>query len=93
MPITAAATMPTSTSLSAPIPMATIDSPSAMMTIRPWRSAKWCGTSRHPSAPKKYCGAASSTRASAQNANCSVPSANDASTSSVVPSAVLTARP
>ena len=28
---------------SAPTPMATIDSPSAMITISPWRSAKWLG--------------------------------------------------
>ena len=37
----------------APIPIATIDSPRAMITISPWRSAKWPGTSFQPSEPKK----------------------------------------
>ena len=37
----------------APTPIATIDSPRAMMMIRPWRSAKWPGTSFQPSEPKK----------------------------------------
>ena len=48
------ATIPASTFASAPTPIATIDSPSAMMMISPWRSAKWCGASFQPSAPKKY---------------------------------------
>ena len=42
-----------STPRCAPTPIATIDSPSAMSTISPWRSAKWCGTSRQPSVPMK----------------------------------------
>ena len=43
MPSTAATTTPASTSPSTPTPIATIDSPSAMITISPWRSAKWLG--------------------------------------------------
>ena len=46
--------MPASTSDSTPTPIATIDSPSAMITIRPKRSAKWLGIIRQPSTPKKY---------------------------------------
>ena len=42
-PSTAAATTPASTPASAPTPIATIDSPRAMITIRPWRSAKCAG--------------------------------------------------
>ncbi len=40
--------------VSAPAPIATIDSPRAMMMIRPWRSAKWPGTSFQPSDPNRY---------------------------------------
>ena len=49
MPITAAAEIPNVSVSSAPTPIATIDSPRAMMMIRPWRSAKCSGTSRQPS--------------------------------------------
>ena len=49
----AAITIPASTSaVSTPTPIATIDSPSAMITISPKRSAKWLGTIRQPSTPK-----------------------------------------
>lgn len=36
----------------APTPSATIDSPSAMMTISPWRSAKCLAATRQPSTPR-----------------------------------------
>ena len=36
----------------APTPSETIDSPSAMMTISPWRSAKCAGSTRQPSTPR-----------------------------------------
>ena len=40
--------MPASTSASEPTPIATIDSPRAMITISPWRSAKWPGRAASP---------------------------------------------
>ncbi len=49
MPRTAAATMPgVSETPAAPMPIATIDSPRAMITMRPWRSAKCAGETRKP---------------------------------------------
>jgi hypothetical protein len=39
-------------SLATPTPIATMDSPRAMMTIKPCRSEKWPGAgSRHPEKP------------------------------------------
>jgi hypothetical protein len=35
----------------APMPMATIDSPRATITTRPWRSTKWAGAMRKPPVP------------------------------------------
>ena len=93
MPSTAAATTPASTPPSAPTPIATIDSPRAMIRISPWRSAKCPGTSFQPSEPKRYGPPMSQRSASAQSAPCSAPSVNDAATSSPTPSAVLTASP
>ena len=51
------------------------------MTISAWRSAKWCGASFQPSAPKKYGPPMSSASASAHSPPCSAPSANEAPTS------------
>jgi hypothetical protein len=49
MPRTAAATMlGVSDTPAAPMPIATIDSPRAMLTMRPWRSAKCAGDTRQP---------------------------------------------
>ncbi len=79
--------------MAAPAPMATIDSPRAMMMISPWRSAKWAGTSFQPSAPKKYGPAMSRVRASAHRAPWSAPSVNAAATRIPTPTAVLPARP
>ena len=53
MPTTAVATTPAVISPVTPAPIATIDSPRAMMMMRPWRSAKCSGMSFQPSAPKK----------------------------------------
>ncbi len=88
MPATAAATTPAPMPTSAPTPIATIDSPIAMSTIRPCRSAKWLGASRQPSAPKKYGSEKSSTMASAQSAPCCQPSAAAAAISRPTPTAV-----
>ncbi len=75
-PSTEATTTPASTVVPwAPTPMATIDSPRAMITISPWRSAKWPGTSFHPSTPKKKGPPMSKSRAVTQSAPCSAPSA------------------
>ena len=65
---TAATTPPASSPASAPIPIATIDSPSAMMTISPWRSAKCSGSSFQPSAPKSAGPPMSSRSARSQSA-------------------------
>jgi hypothetical protein len=73
--------------------MATIDSPSAMMTISPWRSAKWPGTSFHPSDPNTYGSPMSSASASAHNAPCAGPSRNAAAVMSATPIAVPANRP
>ena len=64
-----------------------------MITISPWRSAKWCGLSCQPADLKKYGPPMSSTSASAQSAPCSVPSANEALTSSPLAIPVEIARP
>ena len=53
IPSVAAATTPRSTTALDPTPIATIDSPSAMITIKPWRSAKCPGMSCQPSEPKR----------------------------------------
>ena len=84
---------PPSTPASAPTPMATIDSPRAMITIRPWRSAKWCGTSFQPSDPNRYGPSMSSASAAIQSASCASPSTWDAATSSPTPIAVLGTSP
>ena len=39
---------------SVPAPMATIDSPRAMITINPWRSTKWPGCTVKPATPLMY---------------------------------------
>ena len=53
-PSAAASSSPAPSSIpSAPTPIATIDSPSAMITIRLWRSAKWPGESRQPPIPRR----------------------------------------
>ena len=39
--------------LEAPTPTAAIDSPSAMITIRPCRSAKWAGSTSQFSVPRR----------------------------------------
>ena len=93
MPSTAAATMPASTWASAPMPIATIDSPSAMMKISPWRSAKCPGTSLHPAGSITSGPPMSSASARAQRPPCSAPSKNDASTSRATPIPVLIASP
>ncbi len=46
--------MPASSSPSSPVPIATIDSPSAMITIRAKRSAKCPGETRKPLTPNTY---------------------------------------
>ena len=66
MPTHAATTTPVVTPASAPTPIATIDSPSAMITIRPWRSAKWPGSSRQPAGSMSSGPPMSSVSASAQ---------------------------
>ena len=91
-PTTAATTLPVVRPASAPMPMATIDSPSAMMMIRPWRSAKCSGSSFHPSAPNSAGPPMSSRRASSHSPPCSAPSVNDAPAMIPTPSAVLMAR-
>ncbi len=53
MPSTAATTTLGAITALEPAPITTIDSPSAMITIAPWRSAKWPGTSFQPSAPNR----------------------------------------
>ena len=93
MPSTAAATTPASTSAPAPTPMATIDSPRAMMMISPWRSAKCSGTSFQPSWPISSGPPKSSASASAHSPPCSVPSVNAAATSRPTPTLVLPASP
>ena len=93
IPMHAATTTPVVTPCSAPTPIATIDSPSAMITISPWRSAKWPGSSRHPPGSITSGPAMSNPSAAAHSRPWSRPSANDAPTSSPVPSAVLASRP
>ena len=85
-PSTAATTTPAPTSAPTPAPIATIDSPSAMITISPWRSEKWAGMSFQPSAPNRYGPPMSSAIASTHNPPCRGPSANDAAVSSPVSS-------
>jgi len=49
IPRTAAEVMPGVTETPRlPTPIAMIDSPSAIMTMSPWRSAKWAGETRQP---------------------------------------------
>ena len=74
VPNTAAVITPRSTPASAPTPMATIDSPRAMITISPCRSAKWWGTSFHPSEPNRYGPSMSRARAAIQSASWASPS-------------------
>ena len=93
IPATAAARTPAVMPASAPMPMATIDSPRAMITINPCRSAKWPGTSRQPSAPNSSGPAMSRARASAHSAPCQAPSAAEAAASRPTPTAVLPPRP
>jgi hypothetical protein len=87
----AAATTPASTSPDTPTPIATIDSPIAMRTISPWRSAKWPGTIFHPSTPKNAGPLMSSRRATAQSAALAQPSTKAAAVSRPTPNAVLPA--
>jgi hypothetical protein len=94
MPSTAAVATPAVTPVtSAPTPIATIDSPSAMITINPWRSAKCSGISRQPLESITSGPPTSSTSAVAHSAPCSPPSANDAAVSRPTPIAVEIARP
>ena len=58
---------------SSPTPIATIDSPRAMITISPCRSAKWAGTSCQPSDQNRSGAPTSSTSARAQIAPWSQP--------------------
>ena len=54
MPSRTATIVPASSAWpSAPAPSATIDSPKAMMTISPWRSAMWPASTFQPSTPKR----------------------------------------
>ena len=92
-PTTAATTLPVTSPSSAPTPIATIDSPSAMMMMRPWRSAKCSGSSFQPSAPNSAGPPMSSARASSQSPPCTQPSVNDATAMMPTPSAVLIASP
>ncbi len=69
MPSTEATTTPVSIDAFAPTPIATTDSPSAMITIAPWRSAKWPGTSFQPSWPNRNGPPASSSNARPQIAD------------------------
>ena len=64
-----------------------------MITIRPWRSAKWPGTSFHPSDPNTYGSPTSSASASAHSAPCAQPSANAATVIRPTPIAVPMPRP
>ena len=59
-------TLPASSSWPRPVPIATIDSPSAMITISENRSAKWAGDTRKPRTPKMYGPRKSVERASTQ---------------------------
>ena len=63
------------------------------MKMRAWRSAKWPGTSIHPSDPKRYGPPKSSKSASAQSAPWSAPSVRPAATMIATAIAVLAARP
>ena len=90
VPTTAATTTPASTPTSAPAPMATIDSPSAISTIRPWRSAKWPGTSFQPLESYTYGPPMSSTSATTHRTPCRAPSVNAAATRKPQPIDVLT---
>ena len=80
MPRTAAAMTPPSTPASAPTPIATIDSPSATMMMRPWRSAKWPATSRQPLVSMNSGPAMSSTSAAAHTASRTSPSKSEPTT-------------
>ena len=68
MPRIAATMTPPSTPASAPTPIATIDSPRATITMRPWRSAKWPATSRQPLVSMNSGPAMSNTSAAAHTA-------------------------
>ena len=93
MPATAVTITPPSTPASAPTPMATIDSPSATMTISPCRSAKWPGTSRQPLVSMNSGPAMSKTSAAAHTARRASPCTNDPATRIAAPIPVLAARP
>jgi hypothetical protein len=93
IPRTAATTPPASTPCSAPMPIATIDSPSAMMMIKPYRSAKCAGSSFQPSAPNTSGTPMSNASARTQRPPCSVPSVNEAAAMMPTPTAVPTASP
>ena len=73
-----------------PTPNAMIDSPSARMMMRLWRSAKCIGMSDHPPIPINA-PAKSSTIATAQSAVCGPGSRNDAPTSKPIATALLAA--
>ena len=75
-PSTAAATTPAVSPTEVPTPRATIDSPRAMSTISPWRSAKWAGSRCQPSDPNRNGTAMSTTSATAHSAPCTQPSQN-----------------
>ena len=57
-----------------PVPIATIDSPSAMITISEKRSAKWPGETRKPLTPNTNGPAKSIASAATQRSACGVPS-------------------
>ena len=85
--------MPTVTSPVMPAPIATIDSPSAMMMISPNRSAKCSGTRRQPPDQNRYGRPKSRTTARTQSPACTAPSNADAAASRATAIAVLPARP
>ena len=84
---------PPSTPASAPTPIATIDSPSATIMMRPWRSAKWPATSRQPLVSMKSGPAMSNTSAIAHTVRRTSPSNCEPTTRIATPIAVLSDSP
>ena len=66
---------------STPTPMATMDSPRAMITISPKRSAKCAGDTRKPRTPKTYGPEKSIARAATQSTSRAGPSTRPATIS------------
>ena len=84
---------PPSTPAPAPTPIATIDSPNATITMRPWRSAKWPGANRQPLVSMNSGPAMSNASAVAHTARRAPPSRNEPEIRIAVAIAVLVARP